>query len=134
MKKLLIRPGLIADVLALVSLLLFLFLIGGEVFILIGAMQKMALIENLILRGIHLAVALLIFGEAIVGRPSALLVWEDRFRLLAGQTLWGKSLLGRITYAVLLRHRSEKVQRIVRLAVSAVVIVTFAVLQPKWSL
>jgi hypothetical protein len=52
----------------------------------------------------------------------------------AGQTVSNKPFIGRLVHRLLMCHLSEQTQRTIRLSFAAIVLITFLMLPPHWSM
>ena len=110
------------------------FVVWTEVGILLGLLLQWEWIYNLPLRGIHLGLVSFVGVQDILGRVCPLTIWENQFRLLAGQEVSGKPFIGRLMHRLLMCHLSEQTQRIIRLSFAVVVLGTFVLVPPRWTI
>jgi hypothetical protein len=75
----------VADILVTAHFCYVAFAIGGELFIIIGALLRWGWVRNLAFRIVHLCSVVLVAVEASTGIPCPLTEWEYRLRELAGR-------------------------------------------------
>lgn len=93
---------LLADLLVFLHFLLVLYIVGGEVLIIIGGLARRPAIRGRLFRYSHLLAILVVVGQALAGLPCPLTVWEYRLREAAGQTAeWQLSFMARLFRTVI---------------------------------
>ena len=96
------HPGLWADLILVLHMLVVAFVIGGQLLILIGWWRGWSWITNLWFRTIHLATIVVVALQAWLGRLCPLTIWEQQLRRAAGRTYHEHSFieywLGRVLY------------------------------------
>ncbi|MBP7553870.1 MAG: DUF2784 domain-containing protein [Spirochaetes bacterium] len=80
------KYSLLADIIVIFHFIYVIFVVFGEIFILLGGFFKWAWIRNIIFRGLHLAAILIVAFEAVFGIWCPLTIIEYNLRSLAGQT------------------------------------------------
>lgn len=75
----------VADILVAAHFCYVTFAIGGELFVIVGALLRWGWVRNLTFRIVHLCSVVLVAVEASTGIPCPLTEWEYRLRELAGQ-------------------------------------------------
>lgn len=83
--------GFLADFIAVAHIAYAGTIVLGLVLILIGYFTRWQWVRNPWLRGIHLAMILIVVAEAWAGVTCPLTIWEDQLRTLAGQSFDGES-------------------------------------------
>src|SRR5262245_39931609 len=96
------RYGLWADVVALTHALLVGFVVWGELLILVGAVAGWEWVRDLPFRTVHLGLVLYVGVQDLLGKICPLTIWENQLRLLAGQTVSGKSFIGKVVHTLLM--------------------------------
>ena len=93
---------LLADAVLAVHFLFILFVLGGELCIVIGGLRGWAWVRNLRFRAAHLAAIAFVIAESWIGMVCPLTAWEDALRRSAGESPYGESFvgywLGRLVY------------------------------------
>ena len=94
--------GLLADAILLLHVAIVLFVVGGQVLILLGGWRRWAWIRSLRLRLVHVALVVFIALQAWLGQLCPLTVWEQSLRRAAGQDSYSEGFiehwLGRLLY------------------------------------
>jgi len=126
------RFALAADALAVTHALFVAFVVWSEILILLGGLLDWDWVRNLPFRGVHLGLVLYVGVQDLLGRTCPLTLWENRCRLLAGQTITGTPFIGRLVHRFLMCHLSERTQRRIRLTFVALVLCTLLLVQPHW--
>ncbi len=123
--------SLLADLTGVAHALFVLFVVGGQVLILIGWARKWAWVRWLAFRVTHLAAIGFVVGEAWFGVPCPLTVLESHWRVLAGaagyQTTFVAYWLDRLLYY----QAPSWVFVVLYTAFAALVASTFAANPPK---
>jgi len=120
--------SLLADLTGVVHALFVLFVVGGQVLILIGWARKWAWVRSMAFRVTHLAAIAFVVSEAWLGIPCPLTVLESRLRGLAGpETTFVEYWLDRLLYY----QAPTWVFVVIYTAFAALVAATFAACPPK---
>ncbi|HKY02903.1 MAG TPA: DUF2784 domain-containing protein [Burkholderiales bacterium] len=90
--------GVWADLLLALHFGFVAFVVGGLLFILVGALLDWQWIRNPLFRYAHLAAIVFVAAEALVGMACPLTVWEDRLRGTATDQSFIERWLGRALY------------------------------------
>lgn len=85
---------ILADVLLILHALIVLFVVGGFLAILIGAISGWAWVRNLWFRLAHLGTIAFVVAQTWLGELCPLTVWEQRLRALAGAPSYEGSFIG----------------------------------------
>src|SRR5262245_52621251 len=97
----------LADVIVTVHLAFVLFVLIGQVLIMIGAVLRWGWVRNFWFRSLHfLAIAIVVF-ESLFGIRCPLTTWERQLRATAGQTTEDISFVGRMVKSALFCRCSE---------------------------
>ncbi len=91
------RP-LLADAILLFHALVVLFVIGGTLYIWVGAWRGWRGVRAPLFRYTHLCVMLFVTGEALLGLMCPLTVWEDALRGAAQRSGFVSRWVGRLIY------------------------------------
>ena len=86
-------PGLWADLILIVHALVVMFVIVGQLAILIGWWQGWSWVRNIWFRLAHLATILIVMLQAWLGRLCPLTIWEQKLRQAAGQLYHDQSFV-----------------------------------------
>jgi hypothetical protein len=123
-----------ADAVALTHALFVGFVVWAELLVLFGSLLGWDWVRNLPFRGVHLGLVVFVGVQDVLGRVCPLTVWENQFRARAGQATSGKPFIGRLVHRLLACHLSERTQRTIRLTFACVVLATFLLLPPHWTI
>ena len=92
---------LLADLVVVAHLGYVLFVIFGQIAILLGAILKWQWIRNFWFRAVHFMMIAVVVFEALLGIVCPLTVWEDRLRTAGGGTTEEGSFIGRLMHDLL---------------------------------
>lgn len=125
--------GLLADLLVVVHFLYVLFAVGGQVFILLGAIGKWNGIRNPLFRVIHLSAVALVALEAATGIDCPLTVWEFDLRKLSGQMVeQNLSFIARLVRLVIFYNLPYWVFTLMHIAFGLLVVFTYVLIPPRF--
>jgi hypothetical protein len=125
--------GLFADVLVVIHFLYVLFAVGGQLFILLGAMGKWNAIRSALFRISHLVAVGLVAVEAATGIDCPLTVWEYDLRRLTGQAVEEHlSFIARLVRPIIFYDFPHWVFTLMHLAFGLLVILTFILIPPQF--
>ena len=125
--------GLFADVLVVIHFLYVLFAVGGQLFILLGAMGKWNAIRSALFRISHLVAVGLVAVEAATGIDCPLTVWEYDLRRLTGQAVEERlSFIARLVRPIIFYDFPHWVFTLMHLAFGLLVILTFILIPPQF--
>jgi hypothetical protein len=85
--------GWLADLMLVVHVGIVLFVVLGQLTILLGGWRGWAWIRHFGLRATHLALIAIVVLQAWLGRVCPLTIWEQALRRQAGQTSYGDSFV-----------------------------------------
>lgn len=86
-------PGLLADGILMLHALFVLFVVAGQVLVLVGWGRGWAWVRNPWFRFVHLGLIAFIVVQTWLGRLCPLTVWEGWLREAAGQSGYGRSFI-----------------------------------------
>ena len=124
--------ALLADVIVIVHFMYVSFVVGGELFIIIGAFRRWGWIRNRIFRCAHLLSIVLVAAEAVFGMICPLTVWEYDLRRLAGQNVEQASFMGRLVHGIMFYDFPPWAFTVLYIAFALAVVVTLIVVPPRW--
>lgn len=123
---------LLADLIVAVHFLFILFVIGGEVAIILGVVRRWSWVRNLWFRLAHVLAIVIVAMEAVTGVICPLTTWEWNLRERAGQIVEDDiSFVGRLIRDVLYYELPPWVFTTAYVAFALLVIVTFIVAPPR---
>ena len=93
--------GFLADVIVAIHVVYMVFVVFGQIAIMVGAVLKWGWIRNPWFRVSHLLAILIVALEALLGVACPLTTWEYDLRMAAGQPVSGGSFVGRLLHNVL---------------------------------
>jgi hypothetical protein len=124
--------GPIADFLVVVHLSYVLFAVGGEAFILVGAVCRWSAARSALFRISHLAAVGLVAFEAATGIDCPLTVWEYDLRLAAGQTVGEHlSFVARLVRPIIFYDFPQWVFALTHILFGVLVILTYILIPPR---
>lgn len=85
--------GLLADLMLVVHVGIVLFVVIGQLLIVMGGWRRWGWIRHYGLRLAHVALIIVIVVQAWLGRLCPLTIWEQALRRRAGQTAYGDSFI-----------------------------------------
>ena len=94
-------PALLADLLVGIHLIWVLFIILMVPVVFIGARAGLNFVRNFWLRTVHLLMMAYVAGEALLGIPCPLTVWENQARRAAGEAGYERSFIGKLMHDLL---------------------------------
>lgn len=108
------------------------FVVIGQVAILLGALRRWQWIRNRLFRVLHLVAILVVAGEAVLGIPCPLTIWEAQLRRLAGQRSATGSFIGHWLHELLFFDFPPWVFTTVYVCFALLVLATLIFLPPRW--
>ena len=125
--------GLAADIIVAIHFLYVLFAVGGQAFILVGAVCKWSAIRRPSFRISHLAACALVALEAATGIDCPLTAWEYDLRQLAGQEVERNlSFVARLVRPLIFYDFPRWVFTVVHIAFGLLVVSTFVLILPHF--
>jgi hypothetical protein len=124
--------ALFADLIVVIHLFYVMFAVGGELFILLGAILKWKGITNVLFRVSHLVAVGLVAVEAATGINCPLTVWEYDLRQLTGQMVEKNlSFIARLVRLIIFYNFPAWVFTGMHIAFGLLVIFTYVLIPPK---
>jgi hypothetical protein len=120
-----------ADLTVLIHATIVLFVIGGQVLILIGWLRKWLWTQNVVFRVLHLATIVYVVLEALLGIICPLTLLEYHLRQLAGETVHGMSFIGYWMHYFLFYTAPTWVFTLIYSVFGSLVLLTFIMYPPK---
>ena len=125
--------GLSADILVVVHFLYVLFAVGGQLFILLGAVCTWNAIRSPLFRISHLAAVGLVAIEAATGIDCPLTVWEYDLRRLNDQAVeQNLSFIARLVRPIIFYNFPHWVFTLMHLAFGLLVVFTYILIPPQF--
>jgi hypothetical protein len=125
--------GVLADFMVFVHLLYVLFAVGGQAFILIGAVLRSNVVRGPVFRICHLVAVGLVTIEAATGVNCPLTLWEYDLRKSAGQTFEESiSFIGRLVRLIIYYDFPHWVFTVMHIAFGLLVVLTFVLIPPRF--
>lgn len=122
--------ALLADAILVAHAAYVLFVVGGQVLILLGGWRRWGWTRNPAFRLAHLAAIGFVVWEAWAGVACPLTVWENRLRELAGTGAYSTSFLGHWMQKLLFYQAPDWVFTLLYTLFSLVVVVTYVLYPP----
>lgn len=101
-----LRARILADLIVIFHVAYVSFVVFGLLAILAGIVFRWGWVRNIWFRVIHLTMIAIVVGEALAGVPCPLTIWENQFRIQAGQTNYPGDFLGYWAHRLLF-YRAE---------------------------
>ena len=96
-----LSPVLLADAIVALHLAIVLFVIFGQLFVVVGGLFRWSCVRSLAFRLSHALILLVVIAQALLDRLCFLTVWEARLREAAGAEAAEGSFVGRLARDVL---------------------------------
>lgn len=125
------RYGLLADLVVGVHVAYVSYVVFGQLLIWLGLIRGWSWIRNLWFRWTHLAMILIVGGEAAMNIECPLTHWERSLREAAGQAVSGESFVGRLLHALIFVDWSPWVINVLHIVFASVVLGTFVLAPPR---
>jgi len=122
---------ILADVTVIAHVAYVVFVVLGQLVILLGAVLKWSWVRNPVFRYIHLAMIGIVVLEAWIGLTCPLTTWEQEFRIRAGQATYQGDFIARWLHDLLFLDASPAVFTICYSAFGAFVLFTLWLAPPR---
>jgi hypothetical protein len=122
----------LADVTVGAHLAYVLFVILGQLVIVVGVLCKWGWVRNLWFRVLHLLAIVFVAFEAIIDMECPMTVWERELRAAAGQEVNEGSFIGRLMHDLLFYEGPPWVFTTCYIAFALLVLATFVLAPPRW--
>lgn len=123
---------LLADLIVVVHFAYVLSVIVGLAAILLGGLLKWEWVRNRWIRGIHLAMILLVVLEAWLGIMCPLTVWEQQLRTKAGQETYQGDFIARWAHDVMFFDAEPWVFTLCYTLFGGLVVAAVFLVKPRW--
>lgn len=124
--------GVLADITVVIHAVFVLFVVIGQLFILVGWLRAWRWVRGVCFRTLHLAAIVVVVGEAWLGVVCPLTRLEYHWRRLAGEGGEQMSFVGRAVRAVLFYDAPSWVFTSVYTVFALLVVVSFVGYAPFW--
>ena len=122
----------LADVIVVVHFAVVLFVVLGQIAILLGGWRGWDWVRRPGFRLSHLGLILFVAGQGAVGRLCPLTVWEDELRALAGQPLERASFIAYWSHELLFVEASLEVLAGIYVAFALLVLGSLFLVRIRW--
>lgn len=122
---------LLADLIVAVHVVYVAYVLLGELAILIGMAFRWTWVRNGWFRLTHLAAILIVAFEAMADITCPLTVWEDKLRVMAGQTVTEGTFIGRFMHDLLFYDGPPWVFTAAYIGFAALVLTTLVFAPPR---
>lgn len=123
--------GLLADLVVGGHVAYVSYVVFGQLLIWLGLIRGWSWIRNLWFRWTHLAMILIVGGEAVMNIECPLTHWERSLREAAGQAVGGESFVGRLLHDLIFVDWSPWVIDASHIVFALVVLGTFVLAPPR---
>jgi hypothetical protein len=122
---------ILADAMVLFHACYVAFVVLGLVAILAGIAFRWDWVRNPVFRLVHLAMILIVVGEALAGIPCPLTVWEKQLRVQAGQAAYPGDFLGYWAHRLIFCQAEPWVFTLIYTTFGLAVVATFVLAPPR---
>jgi hypothetical protein len=124
---------LLADLIVGFHFLYVMFVVFGQVVIVLGWIFKWTFIRNPWFRIIHFLSILVVAAQAILAMPCPLTIWEYQLRELGGQTAeWEISFIGRLLRLLIFFDFPAWFFTVLHVGFASVVLLTLVLVPPRF--
>ncbi|MCY2989904.1 MAG: DUF2784 domain-containing protein [Planctomycetota bacterium] len=123
---------LVADAVVMVHFSYVAFVVVGLLAILLGVACRWDWVRNVWFRSLHLLAILVVAAEAVCGITCPLTTWEQRLRMLAGDTAYQGDFIADLTHRLLFYEFQPWVFTLCYVLFGLVVLATFVLAPPRW--
>jgi hypothetical protein len=120
-----------ADLVAVIHAAYIAFVLFGFIAIIFGVVMGWRWVRNVYFRSAHLAAILLVCVESLVGVTCPLTIFEDRLRVLGGDSAYPGSFVGSILDRLIFYDFPQWLFTLVYLSFGALVLLTFVLAPPR---
>lgn len=121
-----------ADLILFVHTILFVFIVGGELFIVTGGLLNYKIVRNMSFRMSHIAAMVYVAFEALLGIDCPLTVWERDFRIAAGQfNVSDLSFTAQLFQKIIFYDFPPIVFKILHPSFALLIVITFFIFPPR---
>lgn len=125
--------ALIADFIVSIHFLYVMFVLFGQIIIILGWIFKWSFIRNPYFRILHFVAILIVAVQAILDVSCPLTLWENRLRSLAGQTVeWDISFIGRLLRLFVFYNFPSWFFTVLHVSFAGIVLLTLIFVPPKF--
>jgi hypothetical protein len=107
------------------------YVVVGQLLIWLGLMLGWKWVRNPWFRITHLIAILIVAIEVVFDVRCPLTLWEEHFRVLAGEPITGESFLGRLFHSLLYFNAPEWFFNLLHVGCAMVVLLTFVFFPPR---
>ena len=108
------------------------FVVFGLVAVLVGYFRRWGWVRNRWFRGGHLAMIVIVVGEAWAGITCPLTVWEQQLRDLAGQETYRGAFLANLVHDLIFYDAPPWMFTVIYTAFGMLVAGSFLLAPPRW--
>ena len=120
-----------ADAIVTVHLAFMLFVVVGQLLILVGVLRKWQWIRNFTFRALHFGAIAFVVAETLCGVTCPLTAWERQLRNLAGGETYSGDFIPNLLHDLLFIEAAPWVFTLLYVAFGAVVLLTFVFAPPR---
>jgi hypothetical protein len=122
---------ILADIIKFIHFLYIIFVVGGQIVIVVGLFRKWPFVRNLVFRLTHLIAILIVSFQEIVGLPCPLTVLEDYLNKRAGRPYSGDlTFIGRILDRLIYHDIPDWIFTLMYVGFGGLVLVTIIAFPP----
>lgn len=120
-----------ADVIVVVHFVFVLFVIFGQLAILVGILRKWPWVRGMTFRVVHLTAILFVVAEALCGVTCPLTTWEQDLRTLSGGATYQGDFIPNLVHNWLFYDADSSVFTVCYVAFGGLVLLTFIFAPPR---
>jgi hypothetical protein len=125
--------ALLADLVVSFHFMYVMFVVLGLLIIIIGRIFKWKWIHNPWFRVIHFLSILVVAGQAILNIPCPLTIWENNFRIMAGQQVdLDISFIGRLLRLIIFYRFPAWFFTVLHVSFASIVLLTLVLIPPHF--
>ena len=121
----------LADVIVIVHVAYFSFIVFGLPAILLGVVFRWGWVRNIWFRSIHLVAIGIVVAEALAGIKCPLTVWEKQLRVMAGQASYAGDFLGHWAHQLIFYRADPRVYTALHVMFGMAVLAAFVLAPPR---
>jgi Protein of Unknown function (DUF2784) len=123
--------GFLADVMVAIHVGYVVYVVVGEILILVGWARGWAWVRNFWFRITHLLAMGIVVFEELASLRCPLTIWEERLRVRAGEAVTGETFIGRLLHSILFYDAPKWVFTLGYSLAGLVVLATFVFCRPR---
>lgn len=124
--------GFLADLMVAIHVAYVGYVVVGQLVIWAGWAFGRQFVRNFWFRATHLVAIAIVAYEELMNIRCPLTIWEEQFRVMAGQPTTGETFLGRLMHSLIFYDFQPWVFTVIYMTTLAVVVLTLIFCPPRW--